>query len=205
MFGTPVMHPTPPPRYAPSRPLPPYSYVPGHGLPHPVSDRAGHRHVAEDGAWEPPLSPGPIPAPPTEPAGRRRALAAALAANPGWLHAVDLFNEGFYWEAHEAWEGFWHALGRTTPEARFIQGLIHLAAACVKVREGRAAGVGSHARRARQLVGEPGAAPVGDALSLARDSLDEVLVELEGYTPACWHTSRTPVVRVLATSLRLAG
>jgi len=38
-----------------------------------------------------------------------------LATNPQWLYAVDLFNGGWYWEAHEAWEGFWHALGRTTP------------------------------------------------------------------------------------------
>ena len=54
-----------------------------------------------------------------------------LATNPQWLYAVDLFNGGWYWAAHEAWEGFWHALGRTTPEARFVQGLIHLAAAAV--------------------------------------------------------------------------
>ena len=43
----------------------------------------------------------------------------------------------FYWEAHEVWEGFWNTLGRTTPEARFVQGLIHLAAAAVKIREGK--------------------------------------------------------------------
>jgi len=62
------------------------------------------------------------------------------------------FNAGFYWEAHEAWESFWHALGRTTPEARCVQGLIHLTAACVKIREGKAAGVKSHTQRARELM-----------------------------------------------------
>jgi len=30
-----------------------------------------------------------------------------------------------------------------------------------------------------------------------------VVAELEKYTPACWHTSRTPFVRVLAGNLRL--
>ena len=39
---------------------------------------------------------------PDDPASRRRALAALLAADPRWLHALDLFNGGFYWEAHEA-------------------------------------------------------------------------------------------------------
>jgi hypothetical protein len=32
-----------------------------------------------------------------------------------------------------------------------------------------------------------------------------LLRELEYYRPECWHTSRTPVVRVLAAELRLAG
>lgn len=46
-----------------------------------------------------------------------------------YLYAVDLHNHGFWWEAHEVWEGLWHAAGRTTPTARFVQGLIQVAAA----------------------------------------------------------------------------
>ena len=145
-----------------------------------------------------------------------------LAADQQWLYALDLFNGGWYWEAHEAWEAVWNALGRTTPEARFVQGLIHLAAAAVKVREGKPNGVARHTQRARELLGGSRAALVGGALvgvsrghgespgdaaatlGLAPDSLAAVVAELDAYKPECWHTSRAPVVRVLASALRLA-
>lgn len=65
--------------------------------------------------------------------------------------AVDLFNFGYYWEAHEAWEVIWHAFGRHGTEADFVKALIKLAAAGVKAREGNAAGVQRHARRAGEL------------------------------------------------------
>lgn len=184
-----------PPRYAPDIPLPPYAYVPGHDLPHPVTDPRGHSY----------------------------ATAAEAGATPReWLHALDLFNAGYSWEAHEVWEGFWHALGRTTPQARFVQGLIHLAAAAVKIREGKPAGVARHTRRARELLdgSRPAAAGGGEAglvddqaetraqppitLGLTPESLADVVAELEAYRPECWHTSRAPVVRVVVGGLRLA-
>lgn len=193
-----------PPRYAPAISLPPYSYVPGHDLPHPVNDPRGHLYTQAHQAHEPPISPSVLSSLPTDPVSRRHALAATLAADPQWRFALDLLNGGFYWEAHEAWESFWHALGRTTSEARFVQGLIHLAAACVKIREGKPAGVARHTQRARELLGDLEAAPVGGALGLAPESITAVLAELGNYTPQCWHTSRTPVVRVLAENLRLA-
>jgi predicted metal-dependent hydrolase len=68
-----------------------------------------------------------------------------------YLHGLDLFNHGYYWEAHEAWEGLWHARSRTGPTADFLKALIKLAAAGVKVREGRPQGVLYHARRAAEL------------------------------------------------------
>jgi uncharacterized protein len=193
------------PRYAPAITLPPYSYVPGHDLPHPVSDPAGHLYAVRDSAHEPPIAAAMLADLPTVLHSRRRALAATLADNSRWLHALDLFNEGFYWESHEVWESFWNALGRTTPEALFVQGLIHLAAAAVKIREGKPAGVARHSKRARELIGDLGAADVGGTLGLAPESISAVVTELEHFTPACWHTSRTPVVRVLAESLRLVS
>jgi hypothetical protein len=172
------MPPASPPRYA-AEPLPSYAYVPGHGLPHPVNDPRGHSPAA---------------------------ATAPLAAADAWLHAVDLFNGGFYWEAHEAWEGVWNSLGRTTAEARFVQGLIHLAAAAVKIREGRPAGVGRHARRAEELLAAAGGGiPPALLPALAPDSLAAVQAELAAYRPECWHTSRTPVVRVLAAAIVLAA
>lgn len=195
----------PAPRYAPDISLPPYSYVPGHELPHPVNAPSGHLYASRESAHEPPITSSQLSALPSNPTSRRRALAATLADNFQWLYALDLFNAGFYWEAHEAWEGFWNAFGRTTPEAQFVQGLIHLAAACVKVREGKPMGVSRHTTRARELLGELEAANPGGTLGLDPDSLSAVVAELEKYTPACWHTSKTPVVRVLAGHLRLAG
>jgi uncharacterized protein len=51
---------------------------------------------------------------------------------------VALFNEGAYWEAHEAWEELWL---RATPELRrFVQGLIQLAAAWHHVGRGNRRG-----------------------------------------------------------------
>jgi uncharacterized protein len=117
-----------PPRLLPDEPLPPYTFVPGRS-PHPVSDPAGHLY------GKPPERP-PAPDP------------VHWQESRVYLRGVDLFNHGFYWEAHEAWESLWHACGRAGPTADFLRGLIKLAAAGVKVREGIPQGVASHAARA---------------------------------------------------------
>ncbi len=192
-------------RYAPAIPLPPYAYIPGHGLPHPVNDPRGHLYVQKDQAQALPISSDVLASLPTAPASRCRALAALLATDSRWLYAIDLFNGGWYWESHEAWESFWQALGRTTPEALFVQGLIHLAAACVKVREGKPNGVARHTKRAQELFGDLEAGAIGGALGLAPESVTAVVAELERYTPACWHTTPASVVRVLDECLWLAG
>jgi predicted metal-dependent hydrolase len=68
-----------------------------------------------------------------------------------YLFGIDLFNHGYYWEAHECWESLWIACGRSGTTADFLKALIKLAAAGVKVREGRSEGVRRHARRAIEL------------------------------------------------------
>lgn len=129
-------------RYVPERELPPYTYVPGRA-PHPVNDPAGHAHgirrgTADDGAE------------------LKGEVGTARNGGPGrlreFLWGIDLFNRGYYWEAHEAWESVWNAAGRRGPIAGFVQGLIKLAAAGVKVREGRPAGVRRHTARAKELI-----------------------------------------------------
>lgn len=121
----------PRPRYAPEMPMPPYTYVPGRS-PHPTSDPGGHSF------GKPVMQPELF-----QPDDWRRSTL--------YLYAVDLFNHGYYWEAHEAWETLWHASGRTGFVPDFFKGLIKLAAAGVKAREGIAAGVSNHARRAAEL------------------------------------------------------
>jgi hypothetical protein len=120
-----------PPRLLPEEPLPPYAYVPGH-FPHPFSDPAGHSYQRSA-----PQSHAPDP--------------DCWRACRAYLRGLDLFNHGYYWEAHEAWEALWHACGRQGRLADFFKALIQLAVAGVKVREGKVEGVRSHAKRAAML------------------------------------------------------
>lgn len=118
-------------RLCPHRRLPPYSYVPGR-FPHPIRDPLGHSY----GRLEPPCpTPGNDDWPTCEP----------------YPWGFDLFNHGYYWEAHETWEAVWHACGRTGTRADLIKGLIKLAAAGVKAREGSSDGVRRHLLRAAEL------------------------------------------------------
>ena len=60
--------------------------------------------------------------------------------NEPYLFGVDLYNHGFLWEAHEAWEGLWHASKGDPALAEFLQGLIQCAAACLKIPMGQPRG-----------------------------------------------------------------
>lgn len=50
-----------------------------------------------------------------------------------WLWGVDLFNRFYFWEAHEAWEELWTVSPRATSPSLFLQGLIQVSAALLKV------------------------------------------------------------------------
>lgn len=118
-------------RLLPDEPFPPYTYVPGRA-PHPVTDPRGHMygHRAE---------------------AATRATPALAPDDRALLRGIDLFNAGYYWEAHEAWEGAWHAVGRAGAAGDWLKGLIKLAAAGVKAYEGRLEGVRRHAARGAEL------------------------------------------------------
>ena len=109
--------------------LPPYSYVPGGPWPHPRASSEGHSRD--------------LVMTPVDPIGTN-----GWASSPAYLRGIELFNAGYYWEAHEWWEALWHAHGRKGATATVLQGLIKLAAAGVKVREQRPEGVRTHAARA---------------------------------------------------------
>jgi predicted metal-dependent hydrolase len=66
-------------------------------------------------------------------------------------YGLDLFNNGYYWEAHEAWERLWQAAPRDSAHSQLLQGLIALAAAGVKVRQGQRIGLTRHAQRAARF------------------------------------------------------
>jgi hypothetical protein len=119
-----------PPRFTDVE-FPPYSYVPGR-FPHPHTDSAGHGFGRDA-----------IPAGPIDPDRWK-------SCRP-YLIGMDLFNHGYYWEAHEAWEQCWHAAGRSGPLAAFFKGLVQLAVVGVKLRQGMPESAAAHARRAAEL------------------------------------------------------
>jgi len=116
----------------PDEPLPPHAYVPGGPWPHPVSSPSGHSH----GRPHPKIAP---------------IVGNAWNESPMFKRGVALFNAGYYWEAHEAWEYLWHAHGRKGVQAEMLKALIKLAAAGVKAREGQVHGVRIHAGRAAAI------------------------------------------------------
>ena len=117
------------PRWLPQKSFPSYAYLPGRE-PHPVRDPTGHSYHVE-----------PIP----------------LAAEPSlgsdiFLWGLDLFNHGYYWEAHEAWERLWQVADRDGPLRMLFKGLILLSAAGVKIRERKHVAAARHARHAAALL-----------------------------------------------------
>ncbi len=57
--------------------------------------------------------------------------------NEAWLYGVDLWNSGFLWEAHEAWESIWR-IPNDAEQADFLRGMIQCAAAGLKLAIGNA-------------------------------------------------------------------
>ena len=108
-------------RYAPSRPFPPYAFLPGRD-PHPTRDPRGHSFGHPE-ATAPYLPP------------------ERWRENTDYLFGVDLYNHGYLWEAHEAWESLWHRAKHDEDQALFLQGLIQCSAASLKVPMEQPAGL----------------------------------------------------------------
>lgn len=166
----------------PKREFPAYSYVPGM-FPHPLRDPAGHSYgVATE---------------PCEPLTTDNAR-----QHQKYLWGIQLFNHGYYWEAHETWEQAWHACGRKGLVANYLKGLIKLAAAGVKTREGRPEGVARHASRGAELFREaiaslPAAesAPFGLSLASLLSTAEHVAAHREDFM----NTSQALVAKTLPT------
>ena len=95
--------------------LPPYSYIPGH-WPHPIRDPNGHSYQVE-------------------PTQADNLDLTQWDTCQHYREGIELFNQGYYWEAHEAWEGIWRLNGKHGAQAQFLQGLIKIAAAGIKIRQ----------------------------------------------------------------------
>lgn len=131
-----------PPRYT-EYVLPRYRFVPGSD-PHPTADPYGHSFNRS-----PPF--------PVEAMDGRR-----WRQSLGYLYGCDLYNRGYWWEAHEAWERIWHLAVRGSPERGVLQGLIQLANCQLKLHMGRTSAVfrlqqsyAAHFERVVELVDMP--------------------------------------------------
>jgi uncharacterized protein len=101
-------------RYYPTMDFPPYAFVPGLH-PHPGRDPQGHSFGREE------IAPDYF-----KPEDWR--------SNHEYLWGVDLYNHGYFWESHEAWEGLWikcESIDET--QRQYFQALIQLAAATLKI------------------------------------------------------------------------
>jgi hypothetical protein len=93
--------------------------------------------------------------------GVQPAVVIASLDSEEFAWGQDLFNHGYYWEAHEAWEGIWQIANRGSPLRAFLKGLILLCATGVKIREGKRTPALRHARRAGALLRDLTTAPHG--------------------------------------------
>ncbi len=126
------------PRYS-ARAFPAYRYVPGLH-PHPVAHPAGHSYnpSGEHPAAIHPRDSGPASG---RPGGRPLLPPERWAESEDYLYGADLYNHGYWWEAHEAWEGLWQQTDKAGRQGRFLQGLIQVSAAHLKRHVGQAEGV----------------------------------------------------------------
>jgi hypothetical protein len=112
-----------------------------------------------------------------------------------------LFNQGYYWEAHEVWESLWHAHERQGSIATILRALIKLAAAGVKVRERRPAGVRTHAARAAALFDEARAAAGRFQLGLDLEKCAELAAQVAQHPPEDPQPAGARVSRVFTFQL----
>ena len=117
MFSLPIpAHPGRRPLYVlTTDELPPYRFVPESGMPHPTMDKNGHWanrprvHVDKDVSER------------------------AWMIHRPWLEGVDYFNHFYFLEAYEAWEPLWSALPKEQSPCLFIQALMMVTCAYLKV------------------------------------------------------------------------
>lgn len=103
-----------------SAPFPAYRYVPGRS-PHPTAHPDGHSY-RRPGEAAPPV----VFVPPER-----------WYASRDYLSGCDLYNHGYWWEAHEAWEGLWQLCDKAGAQGQFLQGLIQVAACHLKLASGQ--------------------------------------------------------------------
>lgn len=112
----------------PGRPRPAYAHRPGQ-TPHPRSHPDGHCRDTPE--------PEPV-----------AVSATAWRQSTEYLFGFDLYNEGYFWEAHEAWEHLWRGADADPALRDFLQGIIQVAGSALKVAVDNRKGARTLAARA---------------------------------------------------------
>jgi hypothetical protein len=89
----------------------------------------------------------------TEPEARRL-TESDWWENEDYLYAFDLFNAGYFWEAHSYWERLWYLLETEEAVRLLLRGLIQLAAARLKREQKQPEGSRKLLDRARRAFEE---------------------------------------------------
>ncbi len=108
---------------------------------------------------------------------------AHVDAADWFAYGCDLFDGGFFFEAHELWEQCWRAARavHNDDDAAFLQGLILLAAAGVKLLAGNARSRDAHLSRAEARLRLP------PRRGLTRATIDSAITALrQGRSPSLW-------------------
>lgn len=128
------------PRRLSDRSLPPYTYLPGR-TPHPVRDPRGHLYGQPEGSFETAFE----------------ALRRDWRGCESYCYGVDLYNHGYWWEAHESWEPLWLRASIGSALRSGIQSLILVSAAHLQDHLGKSGGVERLLLRAERTVGRAAA------------------------------------------------
>ncbi len=91
----------------------------------------------------PRLTPHPYRDPDGHSYGQAMPSAAAIEPtrwreSEDFLFGIDCFNFAYWWESHEILEEIWHAVGHTSEQGQFLQGVIQIAAGYLHQFSGRA-------------------------------------------------------------------
>ena len=137
--------------------FPSYRHVPGE-TPHPERDPAGHSFGR------------------TESSPKHLTL-EDWSLNETYLYGIDLFNYGFYWEAHAEWERLWQVADAEL--ACGLRALVQLAAALIQVSKGNESGARKLAARSRKEFAGLRLSGRTSFLGLGLVRLEEILVQVE--------------------------
>ena len=105
-----------------------------------VSARSEGGRISRDWPFpDRPHIPGKTPRPTESPAFDAAQAAPIYTLDRQWrenaayLYGIDLYNAGYFWEAHEVWEAVWARAAGNSRERLLVQGLIQLSNACLKI------------------------------------------------------------------------